>query len=74
MDDTATDTDPATTSRCRRKALRFLRQLAIKRSILPPSLFLNNLKREGSNGVQHAVGGGAFAVNFISSVLRGCFS
>lgn len=59
MDDTATDTDPATSSRCRRKALRFLRQLAIKRSILPPSLFLNNLKREDSNG--HAVGGGAFA-------------
>ena len=74
MDDTATDADPATTSRCRRKALRFLRQLAIKRSILPPSLFLNNLKREGSNGVQQVVGGGAFAVSFISSVLRGRFS
>ncbi|EDR05649.1 uncharacterized protein LACBIDRAFT_294799 [Laccaria bicolor S238N-H82] len=61
MDDTTTDTNPATASRCRRKALRFLRQLATKRSILPPSLFLNNLKREGSSGVQHAVGGGAFA-------------
>lgn len=70
MDDTATDTDPATASRCRRKALRFLRQSAIKRSILPPSLFLNNLKREGTNGVQHAVGGGAFAVSFVSSVFR----
>ena len=74
MEDTATDTDSATASRCRRKALRFLRQLAIKRSILPPSLFLNNLKREGSVGVQHAVGGGAFAVSFVSSVLRGRFS
>ena len=72
MDDTATDTDP-TASQRRRKALRFLRQLAIKRSILPPSLFLNNLKREGGNGVLRAVGGGAFAVSFVSSVLRGSF-
>ena len=67
MDDTATD--PATASRCRRKALRFLRQLVIKRSILPPSLFLNNLKRESSNGVQHAVAGGTFAVKTVSSVI-----
>ena len=74
MDDTATDTDSATASRCRRNALRFLRQLATKRSILPPSLFLNNLKREGSNGVRHAVGRGAFAVSFVLSVLRGRFS
>ena len=71
MDDTATDTEPATASRCRRKGLRFLRQLAIKRSILPPSLLLNNLKREG---MQYAVGGGAFAVSFVSSVLWGRFS
>ena len=69
MDDTATDTD-LTASQCRRRALQFLRQLAIKRSILPPSLFLNNLKREGINGVRRAVGGGAYAVSFVSLVLR----
>ena len=71
MDDTATDTDPAA-SRCRHKALQFLRQLALKRSILPPSLFLNNLKRDGSNGKWHAVGGGAFAVSCVID-LAGSF-
>ena len=74
MDDTATDTNPATASRCRRNGLRFLRQLATKRSILPPSLFLHNLKRECSNGVRRAVRDGTFVVSFVSSVLRGGFS
>ena len=45
----------------------------MKRSILPPSLFLNSLNREGSSGEQHAVGGGASAVRTVLSILRVVF-